>query len=125
MKSIPVDDRRMTLTVAMLPRQQSRPNPYTGEIMWDVDLLAVIGDEVDLMRVGVPDSGLAKNLVPLAPIEPDGLIARVWEKQDGRHGVMFGCDALRPNARPNMLCAASLPSPAKPRLIVLTAQISR
>ena len=28
-------------------------------------------------------------------------------------------------AKANMLCAASLPSPAKPRLMMLTAQISR
>jgi len=60
-----------------------------------LDLLAVRGEQADLMRVGVPDSGMPKNLTPLARVEVDELIARVWEKQDGRHGVMFACDAVR------------------------------
>ncbi len=41
MRVIPIDDRKMTLTVATPPRRQSKPNPFTGEIDFDVDLLAV------------------------------------------------------------------------------------
>jgi hypothetical protein len=107
MKSIPVDDRRMTLTVATSPRQQSKPNPFTGEITWDVDLLAVSDEKEDLLRVGVPESGLAKNLGPLAIVRVEGLTARVWEKQEGRHGVMFSCDAVRAVATPGGAAKAS------------------
>jgi hypothetical protein len=86
----------MTLTVATAPRRQSKPNPFTGEVDYDVDLLAVTEDgKADLLRVTVPESGLAKNIVPLAAVEVEGFVARVWEKQDGRHGVMFACDAMR------------------------------
>jgi hypothetical protein len=64
-----------------------------------VDLLAVTSDgKADLLRVTVPESGIAKNLAPLTPVEVEGFIARVWEKQDGRHGVMFARDAIRPVA---------------------------
>lgn len=98
MKSIPVDDRRMTLTVAAPPRQKAKPNPFTGEITWDVALLVVSGDKADVLQVDVGQSGLSKNLSPLAAVEVEGLTARVWEKQDGRHGVMFSCDAVRPVA---------------------------
>jgi hypothetical protein len=99
---IPIDDRKTTLTVATPPRRQSKPNPFTGEIDWDVDLLAVTSDgKADLLRVTVPDSGLAKNVVPLVAVDVDEFIARVWEKQDGRHGVMFACDAMRPSAAAN------------------------
>jgi hypothetical protein len=97
MRVIPIDDRKMTLTVATPPRRQSKPNPFTGEIDWDVDLLAVTSDgKTDLLRVTVPDSGMPKNLAPLTAVEVEGFIARVWEKQDGRHGIMFACDAMRP-----------------------------
>ncbi len=33
-------------------------------------------------------------MVPLVAVQVDGFIGRVWEKQDGRHGVMFACDAM-------------------------------
>jgi hypothetical protein len=106
MKAIPVDDRKMSFTVATPPRRQSKPNPYTGEIDWDVDLLAVTDDgKADLLRVTVPESGLVKGLTPLTAVEVEGLVARVWEKQDGRHGVMFACDAMRPTAPANGVAA--------------------
>ena len=95
MRVIPIDDRKMTLTVATPPRRQSKPNPFTGEIDWDVDVLAVTEDgKADLLRITVPDSGLDKKVGPLMAVQVDGFIARVWEKQDGRHGVMFACDAM-------------------------------
>src|SRR3974390_2894006 len=95
MRVIPIDDRKMTLTVATTPRRQSKPNPFTGEVDWDVDVLAVTEDgKADLLRITVPDAGLDKRIVPLATVQVDGFIARVWEKQDGRHGVMFACDAM-------------------------------
>jgi hypothetical protein len=95
MRVIPIDDRKMTLTVATPPRRQSKPNPFTGEIDWDVDVLAVTEDgKADLLRITVPDSGLDKKVGPLMAVQVDGFIGRVWEKQDGRHGVMFACDAM-------------------------------
>jgi len=51
MKSIPVHDRRMQLSVAVPPRQQTKPNPFTGEVMWDVDLFAVADERAELLRV--------------------------------------------------------------------------
>jgi hypothetical protein len=95
MRVIPIDDRKMTLTVATPPRRQSKPNPFTGEVDWDVDVLAVTADgKADLLRVTVPDSGLDKKVGALMTVQVDGFIARVWEKQDGRHGTMFACDAM-------------------------------
>jgi hypothetical protein len=85
----------MQLSVAVPPRQQAKPNPFTGEVMWDVDLFAVSDERAELLRVAVPDSGLAKNLTPGNAVQVMGLTAIVWEK-DGRHGEMFRCDALRP-----------------------------
>jgi hypothetical protein len=96
MKSIPVDDRRFQqLVVAVPPRQQTKAHPITGEVMWDVDLFVIADERPDLLRVAVPDSGLAKNLAPGGAVRVGGLTVVVWEK-DGRHGQMFRCDALSP-----------------------------
>ena len=101
MRVIPVDDRKMTLTVVTPPRKQPNPNPVTGEITWDVDLLVLTNDGwPDLMRVGVPESGMPKNLVAMTVVEVDGLIGRPWEKPD-RHGIMFACDSMRVVAATN------------------------
>jgi hypothetical protein len=85
----------MELTVAKPPRRQTKPNPITGELNWEVDLLVVTGDDVDVIRVSFPDSGLGKNLVPLTPVDLDELILRLWVKPDGRHGEFYVCDAIR------------------------------
>jgi hypothetical protein len=95
MKSIPVDDRRMRLTVATPPRTQSKANPFTGEVEWNVDLFVVADDRPDVVQVAVPESGVTKGLVPADQVQVDGLTAIVWVK-DGKHGVMFRCDAIRP-----------------------------
>jgi hypothetical protein len=96
--------------VATPPRRQSKPNPFTGEIDFEVDLLAVYDGKADLLRVTVPESGLAADLTPLTVVELTGFIARVWEKPDGRHGVMFACDSMRPVAATKL--AAAKPSAA-------------
>jgi hypothetical protein len=96
-KSIPVDDRRMQLSVAVPPRQQTKPNPFTGEVMWDVDLFVIADERPDLLRVAVPESGLPKNLTPGSAIQVTGLTVVVWDK-DGRHGQMFRCEAFHPIA---------------------------
>jgi hypothetical protein len=95
MKSIPVDDRRMQLLLAVPPRLQSKPNPFTGEVEWNVDLFVVADDRADVLQVAVPESGLAKNLSPGGTVEVAGLTAIAWEKQ-GNHGLMFRCENVRP-----------------------------
>jgi hypothetical protein len=96
MRSIPVDDRRFQqLMVAVPPKQQSKANQITGEVMWDVDLFVIADERPDLLRVAVPESGLPKNLAPGGAVGVAGLTVVVWEK-DGRHGQMFRCDALHP-----------------------------
>jgi hypothetical protein len=98
MRSIPVDDRRFQqLMVAVPPKQQSKANPVTGEVMWDVDLFVIADERPDLLRVAVPESGLPKNLTPGSAIQVTGLTVIVWDK-DGRHGQMFRCDAFHPVA---------------------------
>ncbi len=94
MRSIPVDDRRMELVVAVPPRQQKEANKVTGEVMWDVDLFVVSDERPDVLRVQVPESGLAKTLTPNTKVEASGLTAFTWEK-DNRHGLMFRCESLR------------------------------
>ncbi len=99
MKSIPVDDRRLTLTVAVPPRQRSKPDPFSGEITWDVDLFVVADQRAEVLRVGVAESGLSKHLAVGGAVQVEVLTARVWERQDGRHGVMFSCDSIRPTGQ--------------------------
>jgi hypothetical protein len=94
MKTIPVDDRRMRLTVAVPPRPQTKPNPFTGEIEWNVDLFVVIDDRPYVLQVAVPESGAAKGLVADSRVVVEGLTGILWDK-DGRHGVMYRCDAIR------------------------------
>jgi hypothetical protein len=98
MKAIPIDAQRLTLTVAAPPRRQSKPNTLTGEHDWNVPLLALWGDRAEIMPTTVPDSGMPANLGALAPVDADELIARLWEKQDGRHGAMFSAEALHPRS---------------------------
>jgi hypothetical protein len=100
MKSIPVDDRRFQqLLLAVPPKQQSKANPITGEVMWDVELFVIADERPDLVRVAVPESGLAKNVAPGGAVRVEGLTVVVWEK-DGRHGQMFRCDVLQPLGQP-------------------------
>jgi hypothetical protein len=85
----------MQLTVAVPPRLQTKPNPFTGEIEWNVDLFVVADERPDVIQVAVAESKAAKGLGPNSQVQAEGLTAILWEKE-GKHGVMFRCDALRP-----------------------------
>jgi hypothetical protein len=100
----------MRFTVATPPRTQSKPNPFTGEIEWNVDLFIVADDRPDVVQEAVPESGIGKGLVSEGQVQVDGLTAILWDK-DGRHGVMFRCDAIRPAGA---AASSAGSSPAKP-----------
>jgi hypothetical protein len=95
MRSIPVDDRKMGLSLALPPKQQKDPDKFTGEMMWEVQLLTILGERAEVLRVGVSDSGLAKGLAPGDAVQVTGLVAILWENDNG-HGEFFRCESLRP-----------------------------
>ena len=96
MRAIPVDDRRVVFQLATEPRRQEEVNRYTGEIGFNVPLFALVDGRADLLEVSVPESGLAKDLKPMTIVQVTGLTAREWTK-DGRHGVMFSAESIRPS----------------------------
>jgi hypothetical protein len=87
----------MQFKVAVPPRQQTKPNPYTGEIEWNVDLFVVSDDRAEVLQVAVPEAGLTKTVKPDDAVQLSGLTAIAWEK-NGNHGLMFRCDTLHPAA---------------------------
>lgn len=105
MRQIPVDTSGATVMVAKPPRPKVRDR-RTGEIAIDaetgaklmtVDVMFAANDEVEILSLTVPETGISGDLVMGTPVALTGLIARPWENEfngQKRHGIAFRAVAV-------------------------------
>lgn len=75
---------------------QPRIDRETGQPLWQVQLMALDGSGAEVIAVtvaGDPSVSVAQ------PVQVDGLVALPWN-QDGRSGVAYRADAIRPSGAP-------------------------
>ncbi|MCX5397073.1 hypothetical protein [Streptomyces sp. NBC_00102] len=105
MRQIPVDTSSAVVMVAKSPQVKLRDR-RTGEIATDtetgaklmtVDVMFAANDEVEILSVTVPETGISGDLVMGSPVALTGLIARPWENDfngQKRHGIAFRAVAV-------------------------------
>ncbi|MGP2436089.1 SCO3933 family regulatory protein [Streptomyces sp. JW3] len=104
MRQIPVDTSAATVMVAK-PAQSKVRDRRTGEIALDadgtklmtVDVMFAANDEVEILSVTVPETGISGELVMGTPVALTGLVARPWENEfngQKRHGIAFRAVAV-------------------------------
>lgn len=108
MRSIPVDT---TAAATMLGAvRQKVKDRQTGEIAVDretgapllvADVMFVFDGRAEMIAVTVPETGIAKGVVPGAVIVLTGLVATPWESTfngQARHGIAFRANAITAKA---------------------------
>ncbi|WP_055710995.1 hypothetical protein [Streptomyces torulosus] len=104
MRQIPVDTSAATVMVAK-PAQPKVRDRRTGEIATDadgvklmtVDVMFAANEDVEILSVTVPETGISGELVMGTPVALTGLIARPWENDfngQRRHGIAFRAVAI-------------------------------
>ncbi|GAA2959204.1 hypothetical protein [Streptomyces enissocaesilis] len=105
MRMIPVDTSTASVMVAKPPQIKVKDR-RTGEIAMDaesgaklmtVDVMFAANDEVEILSVTVPESGISGELMMGTPVAVTGLIARPWENEfngQKRHGIAFRAVAV-------------------------------
>ncbi|MFE5024534.1 hypothetical protein ACFRAO_14665 [Streptomyces sp. NPDC056656] len=105
MRQIPVDTSTATVMVAKTPQVKIKDR-RTGEIALDaetgaklmtVDVMFAANDEVEILSVTVPETGVSDELTMGTPVALTGLIARPWENEfngQKRHGIAFRAVAV-------------------------------
>lgn len=74
------------------PQEREPKTDRNGEILWQVDLVALGEGDAEVIRVSVPgDPKLKQGEI----VRAEGLTAHAWEMED-RYGVSFRASALRP-----------------------------
>ncbi|MET9731723.1 hypothetical protein ABZZ79_14020 [Streptomyces sp. NPDC006458] len=105
MRQIPVDTSAAIVMVAKTPQLKVRDR-RTGEIAVDaetgaklmtVDVMFAANEEVEILSVTVPETGISGELAMGTPVALTGLIARPWENEfngQRRHGIAFRAVAV-------------------------------
>ncbi|MFI7315999.1 hypothetical protein [Streptomyces venezuelae] len=104
MRQIPVDTSTATLMVAKTPQVKVKDR-RTGEIAKDaddvtlmtVDVMFSANDEVEILKVTVPQPGVAEGLSMGTLVALTGLVASPWENEfngQKRHGIAFRAVAV-------------------------------
>ncbi|WP_435232572.1 hypothetical protein [Streptomyces althioticus] len=105
MRQIPVETAGATVMVAKAPQPKVRDR-RTGEIATDaetgaklmtVDVMFAANNEVEILSITVPESGISDDLTMGTPVALTGLIARPWENEfngQKRHGIAFRAVAV-------------------------------
>ncbi|WP_030171047.1 hypothetical protein [Streptomyces sp. NRRL S-813] len=105
MRQIPVETSGATVMVAKSPQPKVRDR-RTGEIATDaetgaklmtVDVMFAANDEVEILSITVPETGVSGELAMGTPVALTGLIARPWENEfngQKRHGIAFRAVAV-------------------------------
>jgi hypothetical protein len=105
MRQIPVDTTAATVMVAKTPQPKVKDR-RTGEIATDVetgaklmtiDVMFAANDEVEILSITVPETGISGDLAMGTPVALTGLIARPWENEfngQKRHGIAFRAVAV-------------------------------
>ncbi|MFE9095525.1 hypothetical protein [Streptomyces sp. NPDC007264] len=105
MRQIPVDTTGATVMVAKAPQPKLKDR-RTGEIALDtetgaklmtVDVMFAANNEVEILSLTVPETGVSEELVMGMPVALTGLVARPWENEfngQKRHGIAFRAVAV-------------------------------
>lgn len=105
MRQIPVDTSAATVMVAKQPQIKIKDR-RTGEVALDVetgaklmtvDVMFAANNEVEILSVTVPETGISGELGMGVPVALTGLIARPWENEfngQKRHGIAFRAVAV-------------------------------
>ena len=118
MRQIPVDTSAATVMVAKTPQPKVKDR-RTGEIAMDiesgsklmtVDVMFAANEEVEILKLTVPQPGVSEDLAMGTPVALTGLIASAWENEfngQKRHGIAFRAVAVT-----SLAAAASKPKVA-------------
>jgi hypothetical protein len=112
MRVIPVDTSRLKVLVVGEPTAQMKDGQAvmdreTNRPQWRLDV-TVIGDgRAETIQLSLPEGGFPKGLGIGAMIVPEQMVAVVWGKTDGRHGVMVRASSIKVEGGPAGLKAAA------------------
>ncbi|MFH9815545.1 hypothetical protein [Streptomyces sp. NPDC017230] len=105
MRQIPVDTSAAVVMVAKTPEPKVKDR-RTGELALDaetgtklmtVNVMFAANDEVEILSVTVPETGISGELTMGTPVALTGLFARPWENDfngQKRHGIAFRAVAV-------------------------------
>ncbi|MDT0476736.1 hypothetical protein RM863_31885 [Streptomyces sp. DSM 41014] len=104
MRQIPVDTSNATVMVAKPPQPKVKDR-RTGEIATDVNGVTLMivevmfstPDEVEILKLTVPQPGVSDELAMGTPVALTGLVASPWENEfngQKRHGIAFRAVAV-------------------------------
>lgn len=104
MRQIPVDTSNATVMVAKGPQPKVKDR-RTGEIATDVngttlmivEVMFSTPDEVEILKLTVPQPGVSDDLTMGTPVALTGLVAAPWENEfngQKRHGITFRAVAV-------------------------------
>ncbi|MEV7245437.1 hypothetical protein AB0N92_29930 [Streptomyces sp. NPDC093248] len=104
MRQIPVDIANATVMVAKTPQPKVKDR-RTGEVALDkdgatlmvVEVMFSTPDEVEILKLTVPQSGVSEDLAMGTPVVLTGLVASPWENEfngQKRHGIAFRAVAV-------------------------------
>lgn len=111
MRTIRVETSTATILLTEAPEKKVRDrqtgevakDAVTGETLMTVGVVYIDEGESALIRVTVPESGVAEGLTLGAPVSLPGLVAKPWENVFNgrqRHGIAFRAAAVTPGAVP-------------------------
>jgi len=111
LRTIRVETSTATILLTEAPEKKVRDrqtgevakDAVTGETLMTVGVVYIDEGESALIRVTVPESGVAEDLTLGAPVSLPGLVAKPWENVfngQQRHGIAFRAAAVTPGAVP-------------------------
>ena len=111
MRTIRVETSTATILLTEAPEKKIRDrqtgevakDAVTGETLMTVGVVYIDEGESALIRVTVPESGVADGLTLGAPVSLPGLVAKPWENVfngQQRHGIAFRAAAVMPGTVP-------------------------
>ncbi|HLL32848.1 MAG TPA: hypothetical protein VK545_02910 [Streptomyces sp.] len=111
MRTIRVETSTATILLTEAPEKKVRDrqtgevakDAVTGETLMTIGVVYIDEGESALIRVTVPESGVADGLTLGAPVSLPGLVAKPWENVfngQQRHGIAFRAAAVMPGTVP-------------------------
>ncbi|MGW1275791.1 SCO3933 family regulatory protein [Streptomyces tsukubensis] len=118
MRTIRVETSAATILLTEAPEPKVRDrktgeiakDAVSGETLMTLGVVYIEDGESSLVKVVVPESGVAEGLALGAPVALPGLVARPWESTfngQQRHGIAFRAAAVTPAVFPAALGASA------------------
>ncbi|MGY1454781.1 SCO3933 family regulatory protein [Streptomyces sp. SS8] len=111
MRTIRVETSTATILLTEAPEPKVRDrqtgevakDAVSGETLMTIGVVYIDDGESALIRVTVPESGVAEGLALGAPVSLPSLVAKPWENVfngQQRHGIAYRAAAVTPGAVP-------------------------